>query len=448
MLNEFKSYIKQEQLFSSKEKVLLTVSGGMDSILMCELFHLAKLKFGIAHCNFQLRGNDSSKDEAFVKSIAKRYNVEFHSIKFDTESFSKTNKISTQIAARELRYEWFDKIKKQYQYNYIATAHHQNDSIETILINITRGTGISGLHGILPKQGAIIRPLLFTTKEEIEAYIKKNKIKYREDKSNASEKYIRNKIRHQIIPRLKEINPSLEKTFSNNIDHIRDVETIFKKEINRQRLLLVKKTPNSTSEEYRISIKALKNLSPINTYLYELLSPFNFNATTVNKLVLALNGISGKQFISETHLLIKDRDFLIIEKKDNSAKKKIPSIIKIKENQKKITFDGGIITVKKTESKEIIAADNIAQLDFNKLTFPLEIRKWESGDVFYPLGMKGKKKLSDFFIDKKLSLPKKSNTWILTSAGKVVWIMGLRIDNRFKISNKTQKVITISLQKN
>jgi tRNA(Ile)-lysidine synthase len=228
MLKSFQSHILKQKLFSQKDKILLTVSGGVDSVLMCELFHLAKINFGIAHCNFQLRGDESNGDEAYVRSLAKKYNVEFHTIKFNTSTFAKKNKLSTQIAARQLRYEWFEKLRTEHHYHFIATAHHQDDSIETFFINIVRGTGISGLHGILPKQGNIIRPMLFTNKEQILKYVKKQKLKYREDSSNASDKYVRNKIRHQIIPLLKELNPGFEKTMENNILHLRDVETIYK----------------------------------------------------------------------------------------------------------------------------------------------------------------------------------------------------------------------------
>ncbi len=454
MLNLFKSYIQQEKLFSSKEKILLTVSGGIDSVLMCELFHLAELKFGIAHCNFQLRGDESDQDEVFVKTLAKKYKVEFHSIKFDTSSFAKKNKLSTQIAARQLRYKWFEEIKEEFKYKYIATAHHQDDSIETFFINIIRGTGISGLHGILPKQGNIIRPMLFTTKEEIKAYAKKNKIKYREDSSNASDKYVRNKIRHLIIPVLKELNPSLEKTITNNIQHLRDVELIYKNDIENKRSKIVKASTKNINETI-ISIKLLKKLKPITTYLFEFLKPFNFNAATVEEIIVALDAESGKQFFSDTHRLIKDREYLIIEKlKVQSSKTPVQSLkvqsakFVVRRNQKEIAIDELKLSFNKsakTLNFKLLTLNSLAQLDFGKLEFPLEIRKWQKGDTFYPLGMKGEKKLSDFFIDKKLSINQKENTWLLTSKGKIVWVIGQRMDDRFKITDTTQNIYLVKL---
>ncbi len=438
MLQPFQSYIQKEKIFSSNEKILLTVSGGIDSVLMCELFHLVGFKFGIAHCNFQLRGKESDGDEAFVKVLAKKYDVEFHTIKFDTSSFAKKNKLSTQIAARQLRYKWFEEIKNKYKYKYIATAHHQDDSIETLFINLVRGTGISGLHGILPKQGNIIRPLLFTNKNEITNYVKKNKLKYREDSSNASDKYVRNKIRHQLIPLLQELNPSLGNTIINNIQHFRDVEVIYNTEIENQRSKIVasprpspKEREKKNVDETIISIQQLKKLNPITTYLFEFLKPYHFNAFTVEEIVAALDGESGKQFFSDTHRLIKDRENLIIEYKVQSTKYKVLDVaFRIKKDQKDLKIDGLNLNFKKSKTLIPIAIgielsnfklDNSnAQLDLDKLQFPLEIRKWQQGDTFYPLGMKGKKKLSDYFIDKKLSIIQKENTWLLTSNNNIV----------------------------
>jgi tRNA(Ile)-lysidine synthase len=448
MLKSFQSHISKQKIFSQKVKILLTVSGGVDSVLMCELFYLAKINFGIAHCNFQLRGDESNGDEAFVRALAKKYKVEFHTIKFNTTAFAKKNKLSTQIAARQLRYEWFEKLRTEHHYHFIATAHHQDDSIETFFINIVRGTSISGLHGILPKQGNIIRPMLFTNKEQILEYVKTHKLKYREDSSNASDKYVRNKIRHQIIPLLKELNPGFEKTMENNILHLCDVETIYKNDIDNKRKAVVKKQTNG----YTISIPSLKKLNPIATYLFEFLKPFNFNQTAVDDIIAALDGESGKQFFSETHRLIKDREFLIVEVRSQKLEVRSRKIL-VKKNETKIEIQNLILNFKSEiqsrllsgPKSEIFKLNSIAQMDFDKLTFPLEIRKWEKGDVFYPLGMKGQKKLSDFFIDKKLSISQKENIWLLTSAGKIVWVIGLRMDDRFKITDSTKKNYTVEL---
>ncbi|MDO9187109.1 MAG: tRNA lysidine(34) synthetase TilS [Bacteroidia bacterium] len=475
MISALLNHIKKEKLFSSTEKVLLTVSGGIDSVLMCELFHKAGLNFGIAHCNFQLRAEESDDDETFVNTIAEKYNVPFHYIKFNTSLYAKKNKVSIQIAARDLRYQWFEDIRKEYKYNYIATAHHQDDSIETFFINLIRGTGISGLHGILPKHGRIIRPMLFTTKNEIEVYVKKHKLKYREDSSNASDKYVRNKIRHYVTPVLKELNPGFENTFNKTINHLREVELIYKNDIETKRSKIVKQEKNNIL----ISIKQLKKLQPIATYLYEFLKPYHYNESTVEEIVLALDGESGKQFFSNTYRLIKDREFLIIEqrkenqeirskkqelriksqetgiknqelrnKKPDPGLDKKDSEIKVLINQKAIDLDNLKLSFKSEVNNlatEIQKSASIAYLDLEKLEFPLEIRKWQKGDVFYPFGMKGKKKLSDFFIDKKLSLNQKENAWLLTSKGKIAWVIGQRIDNRFKITEKTRKIYIVKL---
>lgn len=475
MISALLNHIKKEKLFSSTEKVLLTLSGGIDSVLMCELFHKAGLNFGIAHCNFQLRAEESDDDETYVNTLAEKYNVPFHFIKFNTSVYAKKNKVSIQVAARDLRYQWFEEIRKEYKYNYIATAHHLDDSIETFFINLIRGTGISGLHGILPKHGRIIRPMLFTTKNEIEVYVKKHKLKYREDSSNASDKYVRNKIRHHITPVLKELNPGFENTFNKTINHIREVELIYKNDIETKRSKIVKQEKNNIL----ISIKQLKKLQPIATYLYEFLKPYNYNESIVEEIVLALDGESGKQFFSSTHRLIKDREFLIIEQRKESQeirskkqelriksqetgiknqelrnKKQDPGLdtkdseIKVLINQKAIDLDNLKLSFKSEVNSlatEIQKSASIAYLDLEKLEFPLEIRKWQKGDVFYPFGMKGKKKLSDFFIDKKLSLNQKENAWLLTSKGKIAWVIGQRIDNRFKITEKTRKIYIVKL---
>jgi tRNA(Ile)-lysidine synthase len=444
VLPSFLTYIEKQKLIAPKHTVLLAVSGGIDSVVMVDLFHKAGLKFAIAHCNFQLRNTESNEDEQFVKALAHKYNVAFHVIKFKTEEIAKKNKASIQVTARELRYQWFEKIRTEHKYATIVTAHHLNDSIETFLINFTRGTGISGLHGILPKQGNIIRPLLFATKQEIENYAKKHKLSFREDSSNASDKYTRNKIRHHIVPILKEINPSFENAAEKAIQFLIDTETIYKNEIENKRASIVITNQNTTT----LSIKALKALTPLNAYLYEFLKPFDFNSTTVEEIANALDNESGKQFLSPTHRLIKDRDVLLIEKsvKDESQTLEYT----IKKNQKIIVFNNQQLEFKIKPADKAKLSNNPSEafIDFEKLEFPLTIRKWKQGDSFYPLGMKGKKKLSDFFIDKKLSLYQKENTWLLTSGNKIVWIIGLRLDDRFKFTEKTSKIVHIRLAQN
>ena len=442
MFELFTAFIKKEKLFLPNEKILLAVSGGIDSMVMCHLFHQAGFNFDLAHCNYQLRGNESNKDEDFVETMALKYKVQLYSIRFDTAPFAETQDMSIQMAARELRYNWFEEIRNSYHYNFIATAHHQDDSIETFFINLIRGTGITGLHGILPKQGNIIRPLLFANKTNIIDFAEKSQLKFREDSSNASDKYLRNKIRHHIIPTLKEVNPSIENTLMNTIERLKDAETIVKTQVGKLRKEMVKQVGDTDT----ISIPELQILNPLSTYLFELLKPYQFNSSTSEEIKNALNGESGKVFYSKTHQVLKDRTLLII------SKKKTDESTKQSQNQETKKKAKGLELVK-LESKilpanmEIPQSPNLAALDYDKLTFPLTTRKWKEGDSFYPLGMKGKKKLSDFFIDNKLSLNQKENTWLLTSADNIVWVIGMRIDNRFKVTDKTKKIYLVELAK-
>lgn len=435
------SYIQQEDLFSTKDKILLTVSGGIDSVVLCDLFHTANLSFAIAHCNFQLRATESDGDEQFVKELATKYKVPFHHIRFDTDAYVKKNKVSVQVAARELRYEWFEKIRIEHQYTYIATAHHQGDVIETFFINLIRGTGISGLRSIVPKQGKIIRPLLFATKKDILTYAEKNKIAYHEDSSNASDKYLRNKIRHHLIPVLNELSPTAEASISHSIEKLRDAEFIYKEAMEDVR----SKICTSKGASIYISIAELKKLNPIATYLYELLNPYGFNGATATDIIKVLSGESGKQFLSATHRLIKDRDFLILEPITTSDAKEEYMIEK---DQVEFKIPGSDLHLHFQFSQPehtIPTAAAIAAIDLDKLHFPLTIRKWKTADAFYPLGMKGKKKLSDFFIDKKLSLAEKENIWLLCSDEKIVWVIGMRLDDQFKVTDKTKKIVQVFL---
>jgi tRNA(Ile)-lysidine synthase len=442
MQQELISYIHQEDLFNSKDKILLTVSGGIDSVVMCELFHKAGLQFAIAHCNFQLRGEESEGDEQFVKKLAAKFSVPFHVIQFDTKAYIKQNKLSTQVAARELRYEWFEKIRKENNYNYIATAHHEGDVIETFFINLIRGTGISGLRSIVPKQGKIIRPMLFTNRKGISDYAKKNKIVYRQDSSNSSDNYLRNKIRHHLIPVLTEFSPVAEASIMHSIEKLREAETIYQRTIEEVRSRIFTKQ----NDTIRISIPELKKLNPVSTYLYEFLKPFGFNSSTTTDILSILNGESGKEFFGTTHRMVKDRDFLLLQ--PLTATVDTPTVYLISEDQLELqtpALNLEFRTEMYAADKDISKTDNLVMIDLDKLTFPLTIRKWQTGDSFQPLGMKGKKKLSDFFIDKKLSLLEKENTWLLCSDEKIVWVIGMRLDERFKVTDKTTKVFIIQL---
>ena len=435
MLGLFQIFVEKEKLFTKKEKILLAVSGGLDSVVMCHLFYQAGYKFGIAHCNFKLRGKEADGDEIFVKELAKRYDAPFYSKQFKTTDFSEEKGVSIQMGARELRYTWFEELCEEKRYTYSATAHHRDDVVETILINLLRGTGISGLHGIREKNGKIIRPLLFTDKKTIEEFAKKHKLKFREDSSNSSNKYIRNKLRNEVIPVLKEINPNLNSSFFETGKRVKEVEEIYLSAVESQKNSLLKLKDDSVF----INIKELKKLVSIKTYLYEFLKKFNFNVDTIQDIVGSLDAFPGKIFYSPTHCLLKDREVLVIK---NNQKPKAQTQYLVSSGISQISEPINIKFETKQQSAKfkIPPASSVACLDMNKLKFPLQLRKWEAGDSFYPLGMKQSKKLSDFFIDQKISRFDKEKAWVLTSSGKIIWILGYRIDDRFKVTQQTKNI--------
>ena len=443
MIEDFLFFINKNELFTPTDKVILAVSGGIDSIVMCELFNQTGFLFSIAHCNFGLRGQESDDDEMFVKEIAKKLDVEIFCKKFDTKKYASDKGISIQMAARELRFDWFNflMVDSFPKFKCIATAHHLDDQAETFFINLIRGTGISGLHGISPKQGNIIRPILFARRKEIEKFTNDNKLSYRDDSSNKSEKYLRNKIRHKLIPLLNEINPEFDELIQKNIKTFKETEEIFKHEILHQKNRILKEKNGVTY----ISISELLKLKPIRTYLYEFLKAFSFNISIVEDIINSINNISGKEFYSPTHRLIKDREYLIIKSLEDS-----------KENlEYYFSQDETIVTkpiklsFQKIENSNIIQLKlprNIAILDFKKLKFPLCVRKWKKGDYFIPFGANSRKKLSDFFINNKFSILEKEEIWLLCSDEKIVWIIGQRIDNRFRITKNTKLILKIEAE--
>lgn len=442
MLKKFKKFIKEERLFSNRDYVLLAVSGGIDSVVMCELFHQAKFRFALAHCNFQLRGDESKRDEILVKKMAKKYKVPFFSKKFLTSGYAKTRKISIQMAARELRYEWFEKIRQEKQMNYIAIATQLDDQTETLLINIIRGTGISGLHGIMSKTEKVIRPLLFVTRREILEFAALENLHWNEDSSNFSDKYVRNKIRHSVIPVLREINPALEQTISDTIEKIRDAEEIYHQRIEEKRKEILTHTKTLGA---LINIKKLLELTPIRTYLYEFLKPFAFNETVVNEIVSGLHDQPGKKFLSEKFCLIKDRDSLIIKELNRTQESPEESIINMM--TKRISSPVSLSFRTEEKKLEILKDNRYACLDYEKIKFPLILRQWKQGDSFVPLGMKGEKKISDFLIDKKIPSSEKEKFFVLVSFGQIVWVVGHRINERFKVNTRTKKMFIAQIVK-
>lgn len=437
MLTAFQNHIKSNQLFEPTDKILLAVSGGKDSMAMLHLFVAAKINIGVAHCNFQLRATAADEDEDFVKQTCQQLNVPFHSIRFDTVNYAEKHKISTQMAARELRYNWFEEIKTTHHYHSIATAHHQNDVAETMLINLTKGSGLSGLHGIKAKSNHVIRPLLCFTSDEIQQYISAHQISYREDQSNASVKYVRNKIRHEVLPKLAEINPNIIETLNKAATHFSATENILNQKIEEEK----KHCFTTENELVKINIEHLQQLHPLATYLYYFLSPYHFNFDDCEQITLSLNGNPGKQFFSTTHQLIKDRAFLLLSPKTKNQPEPIiiHTINDFTESPINIKFE--LIKNKNTTFK---TAKNIAYLDADKIAFPLSFRKWKEGDSFTPFGMKGKKKLSDYFIDEKFSIPEKEATWLLTDKNdNIIWVVNSRTDDNFRVSEQTKTILLL-----
>lgn len=442
MLQAFKDYIKSAQLFGPTDRILLAVSGGVDSIAMVRLFRDAGFDFGIAHFNFGLRGEESDTDETFVKDLAIQLGVPFYVKQFDTNQYACYHKISIQMAARDLRYAWFDEIMTEFGYNYVATAHHLDDQVETFFINLLRGTGISGMHGILPKQGKIIRPMMFTSREMIMAFAVEQNIAWRDDRSNKSRKYVRNKLRHDVLAELYKINPQFSFKLNESISHLRDVEMIYNYHMAGVTADLVQ----HTSEGILISIDWIYEYEPHETYLFELLKPYGFTFSVVKEIVHSLDTFSGKVFYSSTHRLLRDRENFIIQ--SLTELRADPSNSEIMLLQRDLAQLDLPITLFANETDQIsdlpMGKASIACLDIDKLVFPLKLRKWKHGDWFMPLGLKGKKKLSDFFVDQKFSLAEKEKTWLLLSGEDIVWVVGKRIDNRFRITPKTKKAYVLS----
>jgi tRNA(Ile)-lysidine synthase len=440
-VKRFTDFIEQNNLFAADSTVLTAVSGGMDSVLLANLLKAADFNFAIAHCNFQLRGDESTRDQEFCQHLALQLRVPFHTIKFNTLAFAATEKISTQMAARRLRYDWFEQVRREAGYDVIALAHHQNDAIETILLNLTRGTGIAGLHGIFPKKGALVRPLLFLNRDEIQNIIENTSLPYVEDSSNASAKYARNKIRQEVIPALKQLNPALEQTFEQNLRRFREVEILLTErvaEIKRELLTFF-------DDEVHIPLAGLKELKPQRLLLYHLLEDYGFNETSIDDLILALDKHPGRLFESIGFRLVVDRDKIIITKKATQ----FCTSVQIDSGEHSVDYGPYKLMILHDDSPLIIKNNPLAvSVDSDLLEYPLTLRPWQQGDYFYPLGMDGRKKLSDFFISQKVPLNKKQQVPLLVNGnGEVVWVAGYRMDHRFKVNDKTKKVTIFELYK-
>ncbi len=440
MLEDFIQFVQKENLFQAEDKILIAVSGGIDSVVLAKLFSLAKFNFGIAHVNFSLRGEESLADEVFVKKLAKTLKAPYHSIVFDTKAFAEKEKISTQMAARLLRYNWFEEIRQEFDYQYIATAHHQMDSAETVLINMTRGSGLAGFHGIPLKNGHLIRPMLFANQEQIFDFVVEKHLAWREDSSNESTKYQRNFIRHEIVPKFQEMNAAFEDTLAQTSERIRDIEAWIQEEYAMwQEANITNDTANNLFVQLNPSSAKEKVMQQ------RWLQSLAFNGDQITQIINHPNDKVGKIYESPLFTLNIDRQQWVISPKDQSEYKPIL----VQEEDELIDLGNQelhIYVEEKTEDFKVPTDANIACLDADSLTFPLEIRKTQEGDWFCPLGMNSKKLISDFLTDKKVALNLKKSTLLMLSKGSVAWIVGHRIDNRFKVSDKTETVMIFELK--
>ncbi len=436
MIQKFKTHIDSHLPYLKKAKLLIAISGGMDSVVLTHLCQKSGLKISLAHCNFNLRGKESDADEASILQLAEDLELEVFIESFETEKFAKKNKLSTQVAARNLRYDWFFQLAEQLDFDYILTAHHADDNLETFLINLTRGTGLEGLTGIPETNGIIVRPLLPFSREDLEVYAIGNKIEWREDSSNASNKYLRNKLRHDIVPTLKQMNPQLLQNFQNTIENLQESQMIVEDAI----VKIQRKVVSVEDEVIGLDIEKLKKLSNPKAYLYQLLKDFNF--TEWDDVVNLLDAQSGKQVFSPSHRLIKDRDFLLLTELANDGNEEIISISK---KDKKIQTPFGVLLF---DEADAVSANekHIIYVDKETLKYPLTIRKWQEGDYFYPSGMKGRKKVSKYFKDEKLSLIEKKSARLLCSDSNIVWVIGMRPDERFKVTDHTTQILKIEIR--
>ena len=416
-------YIDNERLFPINARIIVALSGGADSVALLRILHTLGYDCEAAHCNFHLRGTESDRDEMFVRKLCKTMKTPLHTIDFATEQYAIEKKISIEMAARELRYQWFAEIKEKTKADVIAVAHHQDDSVETVLLNLIRGTGINGLLGIRPKNGDIVRPLLCISRKEITDYLQNAGQEYMTDSTNLQDEYTRNKIRLNLLPLMQEINPLVKEHIIDTSNYLNDVNRIYNKGIEEGKQRVIEKG------NIRI-VPLLKEPSP-EALLFEILYPLGFNAAQTKNILTMLEGQTGKQFISKDGWrVVKNRELLLIDKKE---KQENPPFCLIKE-EKEYTKDFIIPREK-----------HIACFDTDKLLGEINLRKWQTGDIFIPFGMKGKKKVSDYLTDRKFSIIQKENQWVLCCGDKIIWIVGERTDNRFRIDEKTKKVTVFKM---
>ena len=446
LLERFQNYIRDKELVTPEERILLTVSGGVDSMVMLSLFARSGYAIGVAHCNFQLRGEEADEDEVLVQETAARYEVPFYNMRFDTKAEMERTGESVQMAARRLRYDWFNTLCAEQDYDAIAIAHHADDSIETFFINLLRGTGLRGLTGIHVVNGRIIRPLLFASRRDILDYAHAEQIPFREDSSNRSTKYLRNKVRLGLIPRIREINPKFTEQMCSNIERLTDAQLFISRGMERVRALAVEHLDGFDV----VDPEKIDPDFPVDFVIYELLSTYGFKGDVIDSLCRAMrHDATGKRFYAKENVAYIDRGKIIvapIEEGDTCA-------VELQEEMTKLYCGNSVLYLERLDIDDIDTfslPENVALLDRDKLNFPLMVRRWNDGDSFVPFGMTGRKKVSDFLIDNKVSLAEKQRQFVIVNgdggenAGQIVWLVGRRIDDRFRLGTKTENVLKIT----
>ena len=435
MRNEIHTYIKKHGLLHPNDTVIVGLSGGADSVALLHLLVQLNYSCIAAHCNFYLRGEESFGDEIFAQQQAESLQIPFYKKDFDTIGYAKRKQISLEMAARELRYEWFEELRITHHAQAIAVAHHQDDSVETVLLNLIRGTGIRGLTGIKPERNSVIRPLLETTRQEILDWLHQQNLAYRTDSSNLSDEYTRNYIRLQLLPMMESLNPSVKNAIARTAGHLSDLEAIYTDYIEKERKRLM-------DDRQRIGIAGLKQSIAPQTVLYELLKPFGFTRLVSEAVYNSLSGKPGKIFYAPTsnYQIVKERNFLLLTTKQ--PREETAYSIRV-DDSIEIPIRLKIHKIENTPDFRIEKNKSIASFDFDKLIFPLTLRTWRKGDWFIPFGMKGRKKLSNYFSDNKFDRNKKDRTWLLCSGSDIIWIIGERSDDRYKIDKMTKNIASV-----
>ena len=410
-------------------------------MVMMALTAAAGYKFGVAHCNFQLRGKESDEDELLVEREAKRLGVEFYNKRFDTTGEMERTGESMEMAARRLRYQWFRELCDEHGYNAIAIAHHSNDSIETFFINMLRGTGLRGLTGITTQVGRLVRPMMFATRKDIHDYAVAHRIPFREDSSNRSTKYLRNKVRIGLVPMLKEINPQFTTIMRRNIARLSQAQDFINSTID----ILKGESLEHNGDIDILRVGKIRPTLPRNYVIYEILnSEYGFKGDVVDALCHALDaGATGRRFYSREWVAVVDRGDVVVAQITDED-----SCETIVEKGVARSYIGGSVLYYEYCNIDFIdtldQGDNVALLDADKLKFPLRVRRWQEGDWFVPFGMSGRKKLSDYLIDKKVSMAEKSRQFVLLSGDDIVWVVGRRLDDRYAITRKTENVLKVT----